>query len=104
MQTVTERSTAYLTASFYDKTGVLQAPASLAYRIDDVMSGQQVRGDTTITPAAQAEITLTAADNAILNTVGSDEKRRVTVTASYGVSDQVTDEYIYLVRNLTKVS
>lgn len=104
METVTERSTAYLTVSFYDKAGALAAPASLTYRIDDVESNVQVRGDTTLTPANSVEITLTPTDNAILNLVGGNEQRRVTVTAVYGASDQLTDEYIYWVQNLRKVT
>lgn len=65
-------------------------------------SGEQLRGDTPLTPASSVEIRLTPADNAILN--GGNEQRRVTVVATYGVDDQVTDEYVYMVVNLRKVT
>lgn len=105
MQTVTEKSTAYLTVNFYDKAGALNVPNTITYRIDDVFGGLQVRGDTAIgAPASSIEITLTAADNTILNTAGQNERRRVTVTAVYGLGDQVADEYIYEVANLLKVT
>lgn len=105
MQTVTEKSTAYLTISFYDKSGALNVPNTITYRIDDVASGLQVRADTAIgAVASSVEINLTAADNAILNTTNRNEQRRVTVVATYGVSDQVTDEYLYEVVSLLKVA
>lgn len=104
MATVTEKSTAYLTISFYNKAGVLDEPTSISYRIDDVESGQQVRANTSVAAANTVEITLNSADNTILNQVGGDEERRVTVTAIYGENDQITDEYIYQVQNLSKVT
>ena len=48
MKRVNEKSTAYLTVTFRDKAGAAQAPASAKYRIDDVTTGQLVRGDTDI--------------------------------------------------------
>ncbi len=104
MQVVNERSTAYLTVCFYDKAGVLATPTRVTYRIDDVTTGQAVRGDTTLGVANTIEITLTPADSAILNTYGVDELHRVTVIAVYGSSDQLTDEYIYTVKNLAKIT
>lgn len=105
MQTVTEKSTAYLTVSFYDKSGALAIPNSATYRIDDVQSGSQVRTDTAISPiASSVEIKLTTTDNAILNSAGRNEQRRVTVVAIYGVDDQVTDEHVYEVASLIKVT
>ena len=105
MQTVTEKSTAYLTVSFYDKAGALNVPNTITYRIDDVASGLQVRADTSIgTVASSVEITLTATDNAILNANNRSERRRVTVTASYGVADQVADEFYYEIVSLVKAS
>lgn len=91
---VNAASTAYLTAAFAGKTGAAATPSSVSYRIDDLESGTEVRGDTAVTPAASVEIELTAADNALLGTRDR-ETRRVTVTAVYGAGDQVIDEYDY---------
>jgi hypothetical protein len=99
---VTKKTTAYLTVSFYDKAGALQIPATATYRIDDVGSGDQVRDTTNLTPATEIEIILRPSDNVILR--GGNEKRRVTVTATYGVDDQVVDEYVYGVVDLRKVT
>lgn len=105
MQTVTEKNTAYLTVNFYNKSGALDVPNTITYRIDDVASGSAVRADTAIgAVASSVEIRLTATDNTILNTNNRSERRRVTVTATYGVADQVTDEFYYEIVSLVKVT
>ena len=65
------QSTAYVTAAFLDKTGTAATPTAISYRIDDVATGQEIRDDTAITPAASTvEITLTPADNAMVSARG----------------------------------
>ncbi|OHD23484.1 MAG: hypothetical protein A2Y38_19115 [Spirochaetes bacterium GWB1_59_5] len=97
---VKEGSTAYLTATFKDKTGALAAPSTLSYRIDCLTTGQVVRDDMLLTPADTVEITLTPADMAILTAGNSRETKRVTVKAGYGANDAVNDEYELIVKNL----
>lgn len=104
MASLNEQSTGYLTVSFYDKTGALAVPASASYRIDDKATGTAIRALTSLTPASSIEITLTKADNTILNDTKPSEERRVTVISVYSATDQVTDEYIYTVVNLVKVT
>jgi hypothetical protein len=105
IEQVNEKSTAYLTATFKDKAGVAQAPALAHYRIDDVESGQTVRGETEITaPGAVVELVLTVVDNTLVNQAAKHELRRVTVVGEYGAGDAVTAEYIYDVVNLKGVS
>lgn len=104
IQTVNEATTAYLTVTFLDKDGAQAAPSSVSYRIDCLTTGAAVRASTPVTPAAsQVEITLDATDNAMQSTGNLTERRRVTVTASYGVGDQVQEQYDYLVKNLSEV-
>lgn len=104
MQRVNERSTAYLTVTPKDKNGEAQAPTTLMYRIDDVLSGTEILTDTSVAPGSTVEITLTPAQNRILSAANSVERRRVTVTATYSASDQVCSEYVYEVVNLAAVS
>jgi len=99
---VNEESTAYLTVTLLDKDGAEEAPSSATYRIDCLTNGQEIRDDTALTPAASIEITLGAADNAIINQENTTERRLVTVTASYGADDELNDEYEYNVKNLRK--
>lgn len=104
LEQVNEQSTAYLAVTFRDKAGAAQAPSSASYCIDDVASGQEVRGDTVISaPGSTVEITLSPADNTLRNEAAAYEKRRVTVTALYGADDAVRSEYVYRVINLAGV-
>jgi hypothetical protein len=102
--TVNEGSTAYVTATFRDKAGTLALPTGVSYRIDCVSNGQEVRDDTSATPATAVEITLSPADNAIIDPKRPRELRRVTVTGTYGDNDAVIEQYDYWVRNLSHVS
>lgn len=104
MERVNEKSTAYLTVTFRNKAGAAQAPTSAKYRIDDVTTGQQVRGDTDIaSPDSTVEVTLTVDDNTLKNPIAAAEQRRVTVTGTYGDGDEVRAEHIYEVLNLAGV-
>jgi len=104
LEIVNEKSTAYLTVTFKDKDGALEAPSSASYRIDCLTNGQEVRGDTALTPGATIEITLSPADNAIIDQDNEVERRLVTVTGTYGASDTIHQEYEYNVKNLRKVT
>ena len=102
--TVPEKTTAYLTVSFLDKAGAPAIPASVTYRIDCLTTNTAILADTALTPAASIEITLTPAQNAIINQANALEAKRVTVKATYGASDALNDEYDYLVKNLSGVT
>lgn len=100
---VNERSTSYLSVSLLDKAGAAAVPASVRYRVDCQTTGQMVRDWTNLAPAAALEIVLTSADNAMVNAVNRSELRRVTVSAVYGVDDEVHNTWEYQVRNLDHV-
>ena len=101
LQTVNERTTAYLSISFRDDAGVLATPSAVSYRVDCLTTAQSVRGSTSVSPASQVKITLTAGDNAIKTYTNKSEVRRVTVVATYGsTADQLTLQYDYTVNNL----
>jgi hypothetical protein len=102
--TVNEKSTAYLTVECLDKNGAAAAPSALSYQIHDVASGEEVRAPTALGAAAEVEITLTPADNTLVNTSRDRETRRVTISATYGASDQVHDVYEYDVKNLVAIA
>ena len=101
---VNENSNAYLTVNFKDKNGVAAVPTSISYRIDCVTNGQEVLTDTPFTPAAASiEIELTKVNNACIGSVNKYEERCVTVTAVYGVDDEIAEEYRYNLKNLLNV-
>lgn len=97
---VTERSTAWLTVSFYNRAGVLEIPATATYEIWDVASGTTIKASTSLTPASSIEITLSSDDNKILNQELFREARKVIVTAAYAGSEKLVQDYVYHVRNI----
>lgn len=104
MEQVNEKSTAYLTVSFYDKDSVLAQPTSATYRVD-TEAGEAIRTSTALTPVGgQVEITLLASDNAIITTNAVREIHVVTVSAVYGSDDELHDAYRYEVVNLAQVT
>lgn len=100
-QTVNEGSTAYLSVEFRDQAGELAVPASISVRVDCASTGTALRPPTALNPASQIELTLSPLENRIVSASNRAERRRVTVTASYGAADAATADYEYTVRNLS---
>ena len=103
MDVINEGTTGYLTVTFYDKAGDAAAPSAVSYRIDCLSSGTVILTDTSATPGTEVEITLTAAQNAIVAGLPR-ERRRVTVTGTYAGSQAVTHQFDYEIRNLSAVA
>lgn len=101
---VKERSTAYLTVTFFDKTKQPETPASVSYSVHCMTTNTVVRGSTSLSAASAVEITLTPADTTIINPSNAFERKRVTVEATYGAADAVRDQFDFLVVNLSRVS
>lgn len=100
MLIVNEGSTAILTVDFFDKDGNTAAPDTAQYRIDDVATGSSIRANTSIVASSSSvDVTLTAADNAMVTNSSDTEIHRVTVTASVA-GQPVQNEYDYSVKNL----
>lgn len=101
---INERSTAYLTASFFDADGQPAAPSSVTYSVYCMTSGQQLRAATSVTPAATVTIQLGATDTLIVGPANAFERRRVTVSAIYGADDELHQDIEVVVRNLNRVA
>lgn len=100
MKTVPEKTTSYVTVTFRDKNGNLAVPVSARYRVDDKKSGAEIRTWTALGAASSIEITMNADDNTIYDADQPYETRVVTVEATYGSSDLLTETYEYQLRNL----
>lgn len=98
-----EETSVVLTIRFYDRGGVAVVPLSAIYQVDCPTTGTAVRAETALLPAAQIALTLTAADNAIVDQGNVRELRRVTIEAVLPGGDTVNAQYDYLVRNLSGV-
>lgn len=105
MEIVSERSTSIVTLTFRDESGALVTPSAGTYRIDDAVSGTEIKSETVFTPAGSShEITITDAENRILDDARNVEERIVTVTFTYGAGKKGMGEYRYGVKNLAKIS
>ena len=102
--TVNEGTTSYVTASFYDNNDVLAVPTTIQYRIDCLTNNQQVKDWTSVTADSAVTITISSTENALINQRQSTETRVVTIKATYGSGDEVTEEYQYGVTNLNFIT
>lgn len=104
--TVNEGSAADLRCRFR-RNGTLTIPVSgINWRIDDLTEDVVIRPWTTFTDpitASDVTIRLTSSDNVLYNTENKSELRAVTISASFGEDDNVTDTYKYRVINLISV-
>ena len=105
MDTVKEKSTAYVTVSFYDRNAVLADPQSAMYEIHDFESGTELQEETAFdTTDGVGEITLTKIHNTLVDDTKYKESRKLTVHAVYGAADELHDEFVYEVIGLEHVS
>lgn len=103
MEKVDEKKKTWITVSFRDRTGVLAAPTTARYRIDDRATRREVKPWTSLTPATSITIEVLPASNTILNDKKQEEIKVLTTEAVYGADatdDVLTAEYEYAVRNL----
>ena len=105
MESVSEKSTAYVTVTFLDKDGVAAQPSSATYAIHDVDSDTEIRAFGALTPTdGVVEITLNKTDNTMVDSTKAKESRRVTVIAVYGADDELLSEYTYEVIGLKYIT
>ena len=99
MAEVRENSQARLKMTFKNFDGTATNPTSPKYRIDDLKSGDSILVATSLSPTSGVvTITITAAQNAMIDAALDFERHRVTIT-----SDEVNKEFVFRVRNLKKV-
>jgi hypothetical protein len=93
---VNERCQCKLTLTFYDENNVLLIPTTLSYNIKDVYSDTTVKTVTTVSPSSSSyAITITSADNRILDNTLTVEKRKVTCQWYSGTTLVGTEDYEY---------
>jgi hypothetical protein len=84
-----EGGAGFVVARYYAEDGELFVPEAVAYRIDDVHSGQNLVPWTSLAPAMQNLVTITAAQNAMVSLTRQHEAHQVLfrVTETSGVVD-----------------
>lgn len=90
-----EGSASAVTAQYYDTNGVLFVPAAVSYRVDDTISGTNVVPWTALVPAAENEVLITAAQNAMISFSRESETRQVLFEISDGFSGTYYADVFY---------
>ena len=101
---VPEKTTSYLTVSFFDKNGLPVTPTTVTWRAIDVGTGNVLKTETSITPGTAVEIAIGATVNLIVTAANEEETRRIIIHATYGTSDELNDQYDYIVKNLSVIT
>ena len=101
MEIVNEKSTIILPINFRDENGDAVTPTSATVRIDDKGSGTQIRAEAAISVTSSTyDLTVTGAENEILDQENDYETRVITLAWAYDVSSIGATEYTYNVKNL----
>lgn len=105
MHTISEKTTAWLTVTFKDRSGENQAPDSCRYRIDTSMD-REVRPWEPIPSSESHEIKLTPTDNSIIDKGNVDiQQNVVTIHATFGADDDERyEQYSYYIKDLRNIN
>jgi len=98
---VNERSACSFVAQYYTDSWVLTPPGAARYRIDSLDTCAEIVGWTTLTPATQNIIKVTGAQNAILCSSLPEERRQITVEATFDLPNtQYSSTHTWFIKNL----
>ena len=87
----------YVNSAYYTAPGQLFVPRSVSYRIDDVASGYNIVPWTTLPQAAQNTITVTGAENEIIDLARQFEQHQVTVAVTDQIGVTAYQPAVYMV-------
>ncbi len=97
--TVRPGESLYASAFFYNLS-IAVSPTSVSYRVDDVVTGDEIRDWTAAVPGfSSTSVILENEDVALLVSTDLKEYRRVTFRATLG-ADTITESAIYAIQNL----
>ena len=93
----------YVNAGYYSAPGQLFVPRAISYRVDDVASGFNLVPWTTLPQAAQNTITVTGAENYIVDKARTFEQHQITVavTDQTGVTAYQPSVYTVMANSFT---
>lgn len=98
---IPEETTHTVTVYFRTRSTKLSStPTTIHYRVDCLTTRREITDWTSYTPvAANFDLTLTSAQNQILDDAYRTETKQVTIKADDGLSTQVIKPFTYKVRN-----
>ena len=101
---VNEDSTFVFRVTFKDTSGNFITPVTISYRIDDVLTVAAIKVLTAVVPTgSQSNITILAAENAILSEANEFEYRRLTSVFTTTDGQTRRDEFIWTIKNLRAI-
>ena len=87
----------YVNSVYYTAPGQLFVPRAVSYRIDDMASGYNIVPWTTLPQAAQNTITVTGAENEIIDLARQFEQHQVTVAVTDQIGVTAYQPAVYMV-------
>jgi predicted Fe-S protein YdhL (DUF1289 family) len=100
-----EESTFTLTAYFRTRgTKTASTPTTIRYRVDCLKTKQEVLDWTSVSPAANVSIVISAANNQIRDNSNRFERKQIIVQADNGLTTQVNGKSVWQVKNLTGIT
>ena len=75
-------SMCYVNTAYYTAPNQLFVPRSISYRVDDVASGYNIVPWTTLPQAAQNTITVTGAENYVVDQARTFEQHQITIAVT----------------------
>ena len=82
-------------------TGAAATPTNVYYRLDNLTTSTQLATWTSVSPAGNVSIAITATHNAIQDASNRTERVQLTVALDHGLSTQVHESRVWEVENLT---
>lgn len=105
MDTINEKTTYVVTATFTDYEGDPVTPNTGVYSLYNLTGGRAILSDEVFTPTASThDFEITHLQNAIVNPNSVNEMMILTINFLYDNTRRGTSEYRYLIKNLKSVS
>lgn len=99
-----EKQSTKVTVVLTDFDGNPAAPTSMTWRVDDLETGDEIKGDTAIaTPTDTEELLLGVAEMSMNNPARAIEGRVVSIKAVYGPNDELLKSWVVEVVNLREI-
>jgi len=85
-------------------TKLASTPTTVHYRVDDLHTGKELTGWTSVTAAANVNIPITSTHNEIQDDARAFERKQLTVQADQGLSTQANGKVFWTVENLQGIT
>jgi hypothetical protein len=96
----TNRSAIAIDVVLRNRTGRVPAtPANFYWRVDEITSGREIQGWTSVTPDSQITLNITADQNTMRQNSRSFERRQIIIATDFGLDTQYLQTMTYDLRN-----